>query len=262
MRQSNSIDEPDDDDLPDFSHLSIETQYYLELQQAGQICDESPPSSPTPSSPTPSSPTPSSPTPSSLTATASSPTARQQREGVAVAPRAGGLAITVNVHATNGPVTVNVGDQHRPAERAPNSVHPTRSTPGSRRDGTPVRRRAVARAGPVHDQAAPPQASRAAPPGPDTAAAAPVPYVIRGGGKAIAWNPLLEHLPTGPDPTHRRKWYVVTAGLRVGLWRSWLDMEEYIDVPGSRHAAFDTYELARYHYDLAQREGRVRLLIK
>ena len=65
------------------------------------------------------------------------------------------------------------------------------------------------------------------------------------------------------DPTHRRKWYVVPAGLRVGIWRSWLDMADYVmDIPGSRHAAFDTYDLARYHYRLAKNEGRVRLLIQ
>ncbi|KAI0654577.1 hypothetical protein C8Q70DRAFT_1058342 [Cubamyces menziesii] len=84
--------------------------------------------------------------------------------------------------------------------------------------------------------------------------------IIRGGGRVAAWDPNLEHIEP-EDPAHRRKWYVVTAGRRVGIWKSWLDMEDYIDVKGRRYQSFDTRGDAEHHYNLARSEGRVRLLL-
>lgn len=72
---------------------------------------------------------------------------------------------------------------------------------------------------------------------------------------------VVEHIEPNNRP-HYKKWYVVTAGLRVGIWNSWLDMEDYIDVPGQRFQSFTTREDADRHYALAKREGRVRLLMK
>lgn len=54
----------------------------------------------------------------------------------------------------------------------------------------------------------------------------------------------------------------MTAGLRVGIWKSWLAMEDYIDVEGKRFQSFDTREEAEKEYFTAKREGRVRILIK
>lgn len=64
------------------------------------------------------------------------------------------------------------------------------------------------------------------------------------------------------DPRHTRKWYVVTAGLRVGIWKSWLAMEGYVDVRGKRHQSYVHREEAEKDYYDAKRDGRVRLLIK
>lgn len=72
---------------------------------------------------------------------------------------------------------------------------------------------------------------------------------------------VVEHIEPNDRP-HCKKWYVITAGLRVGIWNSWLDMEDYIDVPGRRFQSFTTREDADHHYALAKREGRVRLLMK
>ncbi len=71
----------------------------------------------------------------------------------------------------------------------------------------------------------------------------------------------MEYIDSNNRP-HHRKWYIVTAGLRVGIWRSWLDMEDYIDVLGRRFQSFTTREDADHPYALAKREGRVRLLRK
>lgn len=71
----------------------------------------------------------------------------------------------------------------------------------------------------------------------------------------------MEHIEP-EDPSHTRKWYVVIAGLQVGIWRSWLAMEDYVGVDGSRYQACNTREEAdRWYFD-AKREGRVRQLIK
>ncbi|KAL1941598.1 hypothetical protein VTO73DRAFT_7037 [Trametes versicolor] len=86
-------------------------------------------------------------------------------------------------------------------------------------------------------------------------------YTLRGGGKVIAWNPALEHIEPR-DARHSRRWYVVTAGLRVGIWKSWLAMEDYIDVPGKRYQSYEHRDEAEKDYYEAKRDGRVRLLIK
>lgn len=54
---------------------------------------------------------------------------------------------------------------------------------------------------------------------------------------------------------------MVTAGRRVGIWCSWLDMEDYVDVRGRRFQGFMTRAQAEHHYTLAKEEGRVRLLV-
>lgn len=125
-----------------------------------------------------------------------------------------------------------------------------------------------------------PDSSEAAVPAASPAARGPRTMdVIRGGGRVVIWDPACEcpHLPAQDlrtdlqhdrtveyiepnDHPHYRKWYVVTAGLRVGIWKSWLDMEDYIDVKGRRFQSFLTREEAEHHYGLAKREGRVRLL--
>ncbi len=55
---------------------------------------------------------------------------------------------------------------------------------------------------------------------------------------------------------------MVTAGLRVGIWNSWLAMEGYIDVDGKRFQSYVRRDEAEKDYYEAKREGRVRLLIK
>ncbi len=51
-----------------------------------------------------------------------------------------------------------------------------------------------------------------------------------------------------PDPAHNR-WYVVTAGRRVGIWREWTDMSHYVTrVPGNQHKLFNSRALAEAHY--------------
>ncbi|KAL1942371.1 hypothetical protein VTO73DRAFT_6435 [Trametes versicolor] len=75
--------------------------------------------------------------------------------------------------------------------------------------------------------------------------------VIRGGGRVATWNATLEHIEPNNRP-HYKKWYVVTAGLRVGIWNSWLDMEDYIDIPGQCFQSFTTSEDTDHHYALAK----------
>ncbi len=55
---------------------------------------------------------------------------------------------------------------------------------------------------------------------------------------------------------------MITAGLRVGVWRNWVDMADYIDVRGSRYQSCETKEEALELYNRAKREARVRQLIK
>lgn len=71
----------------------------------------------------------------------------------------------------------------------------------------------------------------------------------------------VEHIEAA-DSRYARKWYVITAGLRVGIWRSWLAMEDYVNVEGSRYQSYFSWAEAEKDYFEAKAEGRVRLLIK
>ncbi len=63
------------------------------------------------------------------------------------------------------------------------------------------------------------------------------------------------------DDTHNR-WYVVTAGRRVGIWRDWLHMSDFVNrVPGNAHKSFATRAEAEQHYFTAKNEGRVEVIM-
>ncbi|KAI0711722.1 hypothetical protein C8Q76DRAFT_694569 [Earliella scabrosa] len=79
-------------------------------------------------------------------------------------------------------------------------------------------------------------------------------------GNRLPWNPLHQHF-VEEDPYHRGKWYVVTAGVRVGIWKAWVDMAHYVtNVRGNAHQAFKTLREAERWYDRQMREGKVVLL--
>ncbi len=64
-----------------------------------------------------------------------------------------------------------------------------------------------------------------------------------------------------PDPTHTR-WYVVTAGRRVGIFRDWLDCSDYvIRVPGNHHKSFATRAEAEQHYYANKALGNVQVVL-
>ncbi len=71
---------------------------------------------------------------------------------------------------------------------------------------------------------------------------------------------IVEHIAVD-DATHTRWWYVVTVGTHVGIWRAWLEMEEYVDVKGCRYQSYDSYAEAFQQYELAKQAGRVRQLL-
>lgn len=53
------------------------------------------------------------------------------------------------------------------------------------------------------------------------------------------------------------------AGLRVGVWKNWLEMEGYVsDVDNSRHQSCSTREEALSIYSRAKDAGRVKILTK
>ncbi|KAI0730667.1 hypothetical protein C8Q76DRAFT_792816 [Earliella scabrosa] len=178
----------------------------------------------------------------------------------AAAAVASGLTININVHAGTVPVTINM-----PAAQPDDRARSSQSSAGSRprHDSTVVINAAPGNTNrwvaPPMDEGSPGPARTTSPQQPTPSA--PPPFIMRGGGKVIPWDSRLEHLERD-DPAHTGKWYVVIAGLRVGIWRSWLDMEGFVDVKGSRYQFFPTFALADHHYKLARREGRVRLLTK
>ncbi|KAI0706568.1 hypothetical protein C8Q76DRAFT_800976 [Earliella scabrosa] len=47
-------------------------------------------------------------------------------------------------------------------------------------------------------------------------------------GNRLPWNPNRQYFAPW-DPLHRGKWYVVTAGVRVGIWKAWVDMAHYVN---------------------------------
>lgn len=52
------------------------------------------------------------------------------------------------------------------------------------------------------------------------------------------------------------------AGLRVGVWKNWLEMEGYVNVEESRYQSCTSREEAFGIYTQAKNEGRVRILTK
>ncbi|OJT07896.1 hypothetical protein TRAPUB_1208 [Trametes pubescens] len=75
----------------------------------------------------------------------------------------------------------------------------------------------------------------------------------------LPWDASYEHI-AAPDP-HHRKWYVVTAGHKVGIWRTWLEMAEYVTgVAGNRHQSFKTRAEADGHYTYYKECGRVVII--
>lgn len=65
----------------------------------------------------------------------------------------------------------------------------------------------------------------------------------------------------GPDPFHHGKWYVVTAGTKVGIWKAWVDMAHYVtNVRGNAHQSFKTREQAERWYETKKSQGLVMLL--
>ncbi|KAI0326026.1 hypothetical protein GY45DRAFT_1374261 [Cubamyces sp. BRFM 1775] len=147
----------------------------------------------------------------------------------------------VNVHASRSPLPTTTSSQTRkPTLDYADTWHPPRTQSG----GPPAPERVQRNASLKVDSEGEALRSNA---------------VVRGGGVVAPWNPDLEYIEP-VDHGHRRKWYVVIAGRRVGIWKSWLDMEDYIDVKGRRYQSFDSRDAAEHHYNLAKSEGRVRLL--
>lgn len=71
---------------------------------------------------------------------------------------------------------------------------------------------------------------------------------------------LLDKYIAPRDPTHIR-WYIVTAGRRVGIWHEWVDMAMYVTrVPGNLHRSFDTCAEAEAHYYGNKALGQVEVI--
>ncbi|KAA1474819.1 hypothetical protein DENSPDRAFT_852548 [Dentipellis sp. KUC8613] len=59
------------------------------------------------------------------------------------------------------------------------------------------------------------------------------------------------------SPTQRR-WYLVIAGNKIGLWQEWTDMADYVvGVSGAVHKKFNSYAAARKSWVQAYAEGQV-----
>ncbi|OJT14076.1 hypothetical protein TRAPUB_9372 [Trametes pubescens] len=163
------------------------------------------------------------------------------------------VIVHVEVKGGTNPITINAMPSAPDERRAPGSaaapVAPATISPSSPVTYTDV---------PVYVKADPTTITQAAREAGQNVAEPS--NAVRGGGRVAAWNPALEHIEPA-DPSHRGKWYVVTAGRRVGIWCSWLDMEDYVDVKGRRFQGFITRAQAEHHYNLAKEEGRVRLLV-
>ncbi len=71
---------------------------------------------------------------------------------------------------------------------------------------------------------------------------------------------LLDEYIAPNDPQHRR-WYVVTAGKKVGIWRTWLDISDYVNgVSGNAHQSFKRRAEAEEYYYGAKEAGHVFML--
>lgn len=69
-----------------------------------------------------------------------------------------------------------------------------------------------------------------------------------------------EHIAP-PDPTHNR-WYVVTAGRCVGIWRDWVEMSDYVNrISGNAHKSFPTRAEAEQYYFAQKNAGRVEVIL-
>lgn len=69
-----------------------------------------------------------------------------------------------------------------------------------------------------------------------------------------------EHIEQ-PDPRHRGRWYVVVAGLKVGIWKSYIAITPHVvGVPFALHQSFKSWTEANAHYNSLKAEGAVRVL--
>ncbi|KAI0688808.1 hypothetical protein C8Q76DRAFT_772030 [Earliella scabrosa] len=220
---------PDDDGaLPDLAHLSIGERY--DRVDSALLDDSALLASPAPS-----------PIPLPLSSPPTTPARSLPSRSRAVAAPSSPFTFNLHVQAGSAPVTINAGAPTNADER-----HRAAPAPSMTRSQKP--------------KVASGDGGGSPPPSPPSTAGA-LPYRVRGGGRVIPWNPALEIIEPR-DSSHRKKWYVVIAGLRVGIWRSWLAMEDYIDVRGARFQSCETREEAERLYATAKREGRVRLLAK
>ncbi|RDX40230.1 hypothetical protein OH76DRAFT_1490463 [Lentinus brumalis] len=193
-----------------------------------------------------------------------------------------GAQVLVGIYSQGGPVTVNIHyggpaprtDGHRAPHivRSPVGVIPPAS-PARIRLGAPLPSTTAHAASTVTAVAA--QANPAAPP--------PLSPVLQALGAAAPPSPSLESVPNTAspaipgtplpvwettyeyiaprDPAHTR-WYVVTAGRRVGIWRDWLDMGDYVNgVPGNQHKSFKTRADAEQHYYGNKAMGNVQVIM-
>ncbi|KAH9916109.1 uncharacterized protein BXZ73DRAFT_81182 [Epithele typhae] len=122
---------------------------------------------------------------------------------------------------------------------------------------------------PVVSAAALPVVSTAALP---VAAAVPPPVVSAAAAPVAFATPPPNHGHTNggidnyenidaPDPQHRKKWYVVTAGRQVGIFKYWDDC--WMNVRGVRNNCYKSYktrEEAETAYDRQKKAGRLTVV--
>ncbi|TFK79971.1 hypothetical protein K466DRAFT_605719 [Polyporus arcularius HHB13444] len=202
------------------------------------------------------------------------PGVRPHAASVGGAPLAGS-GVHFAVYSQGGPVTINVNPQ---PQVAPPSATRARLQPGQ--EAAVQTRAPSARIRlPAGTVPAPEHAADHAP-----EPAAPLSPILGGLADVPPPSPSLESVPTSAtaspatatqalddiaayehiaprDPTHNR-WYVVTAGRRVGIWRDWLHMSDYVNrVPGNAHKLFSTRAEAEMHYYNHKNAGRVEVIL-
>ncbi|TFK80098.1 hypothetical protein K466DRAFT_667831 [Polyporus arcularius HHB13444] len=192
-----------------------------------------------------------------------------------------GAPVTINVNSTPPPAAVAAGTNGRTIRRTGTHMMPPVPPP------SPVRVRLRGRAptpnvGPA--QGAVTQAFGA----PIDATFGTLPTLsplLRGINTPAPLSPRLESVPGSPAPSlgssigssigsleepevyehiaprddaHTGKWYVVTAGRRVGIWRDWLQMQDFVTlVRGNAHKSFRSRAEAEAHYFDSKAAGRV-----
>ncbi|RDX39729.1 hypothetical protein OH76DRAFT_1490871 [Lentinus brumalis] len=193
-----------------------------------------------------------------------------------------GTNVHITVHAHGSPVTFNIMSGAPPAPatgpdpratprvvRVPSRPIPTPSParirlaaphPGAGQGGTTV---ATVTAAPAGNALAPHvEDVKTSPPPSPRLESAPVstPASPALGTEPLAGAQLYEHI-ADRDPAHTR-WYVVTAGRRVGIWREWPDMSDYVTrVPGNQHKLFNSRAEAEQHYYTNKALGNVQIIM-